>query len=77
MKRTKEFWNILIDRIVMNLPRPFNKRINEMIDAFMKTKPIFQSPHSKEFMHPNDTMFTASPHELKYIYNKWSKIPHA
>jgi hypothetical protein len=51
----------------MNLPRPFNKRICETIDAFMKTKPIFQSPHSKDFMHPNDTMFAANHHELKYI----------
>ncbi len=51
----------------MNLPRPFNKRICEMIDAFVKTKPIFQSPHSKDFMHPNDIMFIANPHELKYI----------
>lgn len=51
----------------MNLPRPFNKRIYEMIDAFVKTKLIFQSSHSKDFMHPNDTMYIVSPHELKYI----------
>jgi hypothetical protein len=63
MRHTKEFWNIIIDKIIMNLPKPFNKRISEMFDAFMKTKPIFQSPHSKDFMHPNDTMFTANPHE--------------
>jgi hypothetical protein len=40
----------IANRISMNLLRMFSRNIHEMINAFMKTRPIFQPPHSRDFM---------------------------
>jgi hypothetical protein len=39
-----------------------------MIDAFMKTRPIFQPPHFKDFMDLTDVMYSPALHEkIKFI----------
>jgi len=40
----------IANKISMNLLRMFSRNIHEMINAFMKTRPIFQPPHSRDFM---------------------------
>jgi hypothetical protein len=41
----------------------FNRSIYKMIDAFMKTRPIFQPLHFKDFMDPTDAMYNPLFHE--------------
>jgi hypothetical protein len=51
MRHNEELWNMsTINKVAMNLPRMLNKNIYEMIYSFTKTRPIFQPPHSKDFM---------------------------
>jgi hypothetical protein len=58
MGHNEELWSMFtIDRVSMNLPKVFNKNIYEMIDSFMKTKPIFQPPHFRDFMDLNDAVY--------------------
>jgi hypothetical protein len=51
----------------MNLLVLFNKNIYEIIDALMKTIPIFQAPHSKDFMDLNHAMYTPTSQEFESI----------
>ncbi len=58
-RHNEELWNMFtIDRVSMNLPKVFYKNSYEMIDSFMKAKPIFQPPHFRDFMDPNDVMYS-------------------
>jgi hypothetical protein len=58
MGHNEKFWNMsTTNRVSMNLPKVFSKNIYEMINSFMKTKPIFQPPHFWEFMETNDAMY--------------------
>jgi hypothetical protein len=41
----------------------FNRNIYKMIDAFMKTRPIFQPSHFKNFMDPIDAIYNPPLHE--------------
>ncbi len=53
------FWNMCAtNRLTSNLPRLFNKSIFKMIDSFMNRRPIFEPPHSHDFMDPNDNVYT-------------------
>jgi len=45
------------NRLASNLPRLFNKNIFEMIDLLMNNPPIFQLPHSRDFMDFNDNIY--------------------
>jgi hypothetical protein len=55
MKHDEELWNMsTIDKVAMNLLRMFNRGIYETIYTFMKTRPIFQPPHSRGFMNQID-----------------------
>lgn len=51
----------------MNLFVLFSKNIYEIIDASMKTIPIFQAPHSKDFMDLNHVMYTPTSEEFESI----------
>jgi hypothetical protein len=58
------FWNMSsTDKVSMNLFRMSNRSIYEMIDAFMKTRPIFQQLHSKDFMDPTNVVYNPLLHE--------------
>jgi len=58
------FWNMSItDKVSMNLFRMSNRSIYEMIDAFMKTRPIFQQLHSRDFMDLIDVVYNPLLHE--------------
>lgn len=53
------FWNMCAaNRLASNLPRLFNKSIFKMIDSFMSKRPIFEPPHSYDFMDPNYNVYT-------------------
>ncbi len=43
---------------MLNIPKLFNKVIYGMIDAFMSNKPTFDPSHSRNFMDPNDIVYT-------------------
>ncbi len=51
----------------MNLFVLFSENIYEIIDASMKTTPIFQAPHSKDFMDLNHAMYTPTSQEFESI----------
>ncbi len=72
MGHNEFFQNMSIpDKVSMNLFRMFNKSIYEMIDAFMKTRPIFQPPHFRDFMDPIDAMYNPFVHEERICSSKW------
>ncbi len=43
----------ITNRVNMNL-----LNIYEMINSFVKTRPIFQVSHSRDFMDPNNAMYS-------------------
>ncbi len=51
----------------MNFQKVFSKNIYEMIDSFMKTKPIFQPLHFRDFMNPNNIMYNPPLQEIESI----------
>jgi hypothetical protein len=53
----------IIDKVSMNLLRMFNRSIYKMIDTFMKTRPIFQPSHFRDFMDPTDVVYNPLLHE--------------
>jgi hypothetical protein len=53
----------IVNKISMNLLRMSNRNIYEMIDAFMKIRPIFQQPHSRDFMDLTNAMYKPLLHE--------------
>jgi hypothetical protein len=58
MGHNEEIWNVFItNRVNMNLLKVFRKNIYEMINSFMKTRPIFQPLHSRDFMDLNNAMY--------------------
>ncbi len=58
------FWNMSIaSKVSMNLLRMSNRSIYEMIENFMKTRPIFQPPHCRDFMGPTDAVYNPFFHE--------------
>jgi len=68
MGHNEELWNMfIIDKVAMNLPRMFNMSIYKTIDAFMKTRPIFQPPHSRDFMDLTDDVCNPTFQETKFI----------
>ncbi len=46
-------------RVALDLPRLFNKKEFEMIDALMNIDPIFQPLHSMDFMDANDYVYNS------------------
>jgi hypothetical protein len=52
----------IADKVSMKLLRMSNRSIYEMIDAFMKTRPVFQPSHSRDFMDPTDAVYNPFLH---------------
>jgi hypothetical protein len=46
-------------RVALDLPRLFNTKEFEMIDALMNINPIFQPLHSMDFMDANDYVYNS------------------
>jgi len=67
MGHNKKFLIVYYKKIIMNVFVLFNKNIYEIIDAFMKTIPIFKASHSKDFMDLNHAMYTPTPQEFESI----------
>jgi hypothetical protein len=63
----KSYGMSTINKVPMNLPRMFNMSIYKTIDAFMKTRPIFQPPHSRDFMDSVDDVCSPTFQETKFI----------
>jgi hypothetical protein len=52
-----------------------SKNIYEMIDSFMKTKPIFQPPHFRDFMNLNDAMYSPPLQETEFVATSGEAFP--
>jgi hypothetical protein len=66
-KHNEKLWNMsIIDKVAMNLLRMFNINIYKTIDTFMKIRPLFQPPHSKDFM--NLTNDVCSPAFQDFVF---------
>jgi hypothetical protein len=60
MGHNEEFWNMFgTNRVNINLLKVIGKNIFEMINSFVKTRPIFQASHSRDFMYPKNAMYIA------------------
>jgi len=58
------FGNMSIaNKVSMNLLRMSNRSIYEMIETFMKIRPIFQPPHCRDFMDPTNAVYNPLFHE--------------
>jgi hypothetical protein len=53
----------------------FNMNIYKTIDTFMKTRPIFQPPHSRDFMDLTDDMCNPAFQETKIIIASGERTP--
>jgi hypothetical protein len=66
----EEFWNMSItNRVNMNLSKAFRKNIYEIINSFMKTRPIFQPSHFRDFMDLNNVVYIPPPPPLFKKHN--------
>jgi hypothetical protein len=75
--QNEDFWNMCAtNRLASNLPRLFNKSIFKMIHSFMSRRPIFEPPHSCDFMDPNYNVYTpkSSCQEFEVILHNHNSL---
>jgi hypothetical protein len=67
------YWDpSLQDKVALNLPKSFNKKLYEMK---MGGKPIFKSPHTRDLMNQVDKILTtAIPFQIQQKSNYFLKF---